>query len=106
MRYTDGVPDVGGRKPCWNMPMALVEAEKLAKLLGRIVKRVPWTRTVGEVMDPPEWKDLSWQEKTANRKGHSAVLIVEECEADGGTIRSWPFENSKPSWMLDEEEAV
>src|ERR1019366_3256880 len=81
MPYNGGHVDLSGRKARGNMKMAIVEAEKFAKLLGRVVKFVPWDSEISDVMVSKENQKLSWQQINKADQGHDAVLIVEELHA-------------------------
>jgi hypothetical protein len=111
--FTDGFADTGGGKRCWSMEMAISEAETIARKLGYIVKRVPWNKTISDIMPPRDVQRLTWQEADKIQKGHNAILILDEAECDwagtktqsgstGTIIHSWIFANNqKPDWMVD-----
>jgi hypothetical protein len=112
--FTSGYAAVDCRKPCWNMSMAMAVAEDLARELGRSVKRVRWNQTIAEIMPSRAVQGLSWAEAEKIQKGHDAVLLVEECQADwsgtrdragatGSIIHKWIFSNPMPSWMIEED---
>ena len=104
MPYNGGVACIGGRKPCWSMKMASFEAEKLAKMLGRLVFFVPWNKEISDVMIPKDHAGMGWQEVDKLEQGHDAVLIVEELQAmwRGGyeRVKEWIFAGEIPPGMV------